>query len=621
LVTLCSQEAVPCPRHKSHSPRIVLPEATFLSIFRENGEPGTDDLQGRSIRGNMTRHLKVIAIAVGIVLLLIASRLVPGAMQARKVYSSTGLINTKNSLHIVGTNYQVHTVILASMLPMVETSILPVQGHEDSVFNVKAYGAKGEGKTNDSPAFQRAYNAAVAAGGGTVFIPRSSSCYLLNTGISMTSTGTTGRPHVIIQGSTHGYGTGASPAAQICGNTGNVVFDVSGSGSISFKDLWVTSNSGVTNPSLIGILAARNSSNNGADNITVTDCIFDMVRHTRGTTYSFGAYLYGAELNYYTRDSFSADYPLVVSDTNDFGITSPFINLGKGSQSETQDSFTNMELDTSGLGNAAYFSGTWDMTLTGHSWNFNTVNSYPSGTLQPYALKFLRTNHAMFVKWRQEGFPGFLENNLSLYNSQIYGTNAPFPNASKDKHVHAVEFLDASSNIIHDTFAIEDEYPFTTPNNYYDSSEGTTSGVAILDDVDFSCGGETNCVNIPIGNYDPGYTTYWREVRWSGQANNQHPKINLGYAAGMTGPITGSFVIKSGTVVNANSCTSLKAQTGVGINTGDFYIRFNNRNIYHALLTADDISSGSFAPLLCNPTSSSITVRRNLTEYWKISRQ
>src|SRR5579883_2536882 len=48
------------------------------------------------------------------------------------------------------------------------------------VFNVKAYGAKGDGVTDDTPAFLTAFNAAVAAGGGTIYVPPTTSCYLFN---------------------------------------------------------------------------------------------------------------------------------------------------------------------------------------------------------------------------------------------------------------------------------------------------------------------------------------------------------------------------------------------------------------------------------------------------------
>jgi hypothetical protein len=40
-----------------------------------------------------------------------------------------------------------------------------------SLFNVLAYGAKGDGKTNDAPAIQRAVDACAKAGGGVVYLP------------------------------------------------------------------------------------------------------------------------------------------------------------------------------------------------------------------------------------------------------------------------------------------------------------------------------------------------------------------------------------------------------------------------------------------------------------------
>src|ERR1017187_9189641 len=47
---------------------------------------------------------------------------------------------------------------------------LPAQVHA-AVFDVKSYGAKGDGKALDSPAINQAIEAAAAAGGGTVHFP------------------------------------------------------------------------------------------------------------------------------------------------------------------------------------------------------------------------------------------------------------------------------------------------------------------------------------------------------------------------------------------------------------------------------------------------------------------
>lgn len=72
--------------------------------------------------------------------------------------------------------------VLASVVSAqtVTTGILRDEG--GAVFNVKAYGATGNGTTNDSPYIQLAINAAVSAGGGVVYIPAGT--YLISTTLS-----------------------------------------------------------------------------------------------------------------------------------------------------------------------------------------------------------------------------------------------------------------------------------------------------------------------------------------------------------------------------------------------------------------------------------------------------
>ena len=464
------------------------------------------------------------------------------------------------------------------------------------VFNIKAYGAKGDGTTDDSPAFQAAYDAAVAGGGGTVFVPPTGGpgCYLLNTAINMTNNNT----RVTIEGSS-GVGVAQSGSSGlVCANTGGVLFDITYSHNKTFRNLDVTAQkSGLSNPSTVGIFSGRNSSGQNGQNEHIEHCTFAMPLHYSGTAYSFGVYLFGGEITFLSDDTLEADYPLVATGTNNFNITSPFVTLSTGTYSETDLSFTNLELLTSGLGPAIYLYGVSDVTISGHSWNFSQGDPYPTG-LYDYAF-YIYDSHDIHIRnWRQEGYPGFALIEKGLYGSLIQGTDAPSPSPTS----HAVEFKDASSEIADVDFKIFDEFS-TSSNWYYDATENSPTGIAVLDGVNFYCGKENNCVNIPIGNYSTGATTYWSKIRWSGVGTNSGPKIQLDNGTYQL-PVTGGFSIPTSAVA-ANSCSSLSFVNAAG-SPANAFIQIHPQTWYGLLITAS-WGTGGFYPMLCNPTTSPIT--------------
>lgn len=130
-------------------------------------------------------------------------------------------------------------------------------------FSVKAYGAVGDGVTNDTTAIQAAIDAAEAAGGGLVFIPTGS--YLISTFLTMDAANVTL--------------SGAGTASRIIAATGSGAFVCKVSAAnIKIKDL--TFVGGVSTE-----LAAANeciSMLSGAENTEISGCLFTGTDATHG---------------------------------------------------------------------------------------------------------------------------------------------------------------------------------------------------------------------------------------------------------------------------------------------------------------------------------------------------
>ncbi len=99
-----------------------------------------------------------------------------------------------------------------------------------AVFDVTAYGAVGDGTTDDGPAIQAAILAAVAAGGGRVYFPRTSASWRIMTEVSSVISGTVG-PHVTLCGERGGGPIRVAAATAING------FRFDGFATIDFENL------------------------------------------------------------------------------------------------------------------------------------------------------------------------------------------------------------------------------------------------------------------------------------------------------------------------------------------------------------------------------------------------
>lgn len=124
-----------------------------------------------------------------------------------------------------------------------------------AVYNPLDYGADPTGTSNSSPAIQDAINAAIAAGGGEIFIPAGR--YILSTSLKIQNTYT---DNVFIKISGVGPGNPAVSAVNTYGTilvaqTGYIAIDMAGGNNTTLQDFGIIA--GPTNPSTVGILMQR----------------------------------------------------------------------------------------------------------------------------------------------------------------------------------------------------------------------------------------------------------------------------------------------------------------------------------------------------------------------------
>ncbi len=196
-----------------------------------------------------------------------------------------------------------------------------VQDKLSESVSVKDFGACGNGRCDDTGAFQRAVN----TGAGRIRIPVGS--YRLTRPLNLT--GIHSGPLILFG---DGWGSDGAGSSILC-DTGTVCIDASGAAFVTIEDLAISP--GHATPSTVGILfartvAARYSSFNGLRNVRIH------LRHNaeaNGGAGTIGIYNLACENWKYQGGLVYADIPIVFSATNIYNVSSSYTALLGGYQS------------------------------------------------------------------------------------------------------------------------------------------------------------------------------------------------------------------------------------------------------------------------------------------------
>jgi hypothetical protein len=189
----------------------------------------------------------------------------------------------------------------------------------DLTTNVKSFGAKGDGVTNDYQAIQNAIN----SGASIIFFPKGR--YKINTALNITNRND--KPISLI-----GVGwsqTDTINTSTIEGNTGGIIIDTTGSQYVTIEGMRLYSDNTFTNPSTIGILIARSTTVGYAQFHHYKRLFIFLTSKPNATSMgTVGILNITGEHFDFEHGFVIADLPLAMMSTNVLNISSHYVTIG-----------------------------------------------------------------------------------------------------------------------------------------------------------------------------------------------------------------------------------------------------------------------------------------------------